>query len=104
MPIGGAAKKFNAFDDMPIGGGKKPPVDFDAGLDEEKSLPRGAYNLDALGDDAFGGGDMENKPKKAPPARFANKTAAKPLVEEEKKQKLIIDEPKLNKYSSDASS
>lgn len=59
------------------------------GLDDEKPLPRGAYNLDALGDDAFGGGAIldEQKPKKAPPARFANKAVAKKPIVEEVKEK-----------------
>lgn len=59
------------MDELPIGGGKK-----------------GGYNLDALDqmEGAFGGGDVmmtENKPKRAPPARFANKST-KPPAEEEK--------------------
>ena len=35
----------------------------------------GGYNLDSLDPSAFGGDAMtfENKPKRAPPARFANK-------------------------------
>ena len=60
-----------AMDDMPIGGGKKAqPSEFPE--DEEKPIPRGAYNLDALGDDAFGGPPPGgNPPKKAVPSRFA---------------------------------
>ena len=33
---------------------------------EDKPLPRGAYNLDALGDDAFGRPPASSVPKKAP--------------------------------------
>ena len=60
---------------MPIGGNK---VVMQVNMDEieDKPLPKGTYNLDALGADAFGDGQdtliQENtKPKKAPPARFA---------------------------------
>lgn len=49
-------------------------------MDEEKPLPRGAYNLDALGDDAFGG-PPPGGPKKNPPPRLAK---AKPVDEEMK--------------------
>ena len=66
---------------MPIGGGgNKFSVNEQESLDDAP-LKRGAYNLDNLGDDAFGGGPMtsnDNKPKKAPPARFAAK--AKPTT------------------------
>lgn len=45
----------NQFDEQPIGGqkntGQLNPDEF-----EDKPLPKGAYNLDALGADAFGGG------------------------------------------------
>ncbi len=69
---------------MPIGGGDN----------EEKPIPRGTYNLDALGDDAFGGPPPSNV-KKAPP-KLANKkiqeeekggedSRPKPKVEEKKK-------------------
>lgn len=51
----------NNFDDMPIGG-NKPPVTFDPNNDEDRPLPKGTYNLDALGADAFGGAP-EIKPK-----------------------------------------
>jgi hypothetical protein len=71
-------------------------------LEEDKPLPKGAYNLDNLGPEAFGGGGsggdvlvMENKPKRAPPARFANKAAA-PKKEEQK----VEEEPELNKLTS----
>jgi len=61
---------------MPIGGGgNKFSVNEQESLDDVP-LKKGAYNLDNLGDDAFGGGPMtsnDNKPKKAPPARFAAK-------------------------------
>ena len=61
---------------MPIGGGgNKFSVNEQESLDDAP-LKKGAYNLDNLGDDAFGGGPMtsnDNKPKKAPPARFAAK-------------------------------
>ena len=66
---------------MPIGGGgNKFSVNEQESLDDAP-LKKGAYNLDNLGDDAFGGGPMtsnDNKPKKAPPARFAAK--AKPTT------------------------
>lgn len=69
---------------MPIGGGKPPainPDDF-----EDKPVPKGAYNLDNLPADAFGdgGGALINepaKPRKAPPARFANKQKAEETKE-----------------------
>ena len=66
---------------MPIGGGgNKFSVNEQESLDDAP-LKKGAYNLDNLGDDAFGGGPMtsnDNKPKKDPPARFAAK--AKPTT------------------------
>jgi hypothetical protein len=73
------------YDDVPIGGGKfatleEAPVDV--------PLPRGTYNLDALGADAFGGDVVMSepaKPKKAPPARFANKNAT--IAKEDKSGK-----------------
>ena len=37
---------------------------------EDKPLARGAYNLDALGDDAFGGPPPSTLPKKVP-SKFA---------------------------------
>jgi len=55
---------------------------------EDKPLKRGAYNLDNLGADAFGGDgdalmtDVQAKPKRAPPARFGGKAAGpKPSTE-----------------------
>ena len=61
---------------MPIGGGgNKFSVNKQESLDDVP-LKKGAYNLDNLGDDAFEGGPItsnDNKPKKAPPARFAAK-------------------------------
>ena len=58
---------------MPIGGSKQAQPD--QTQEEDKPLPRGAYNLDNLGPDAFGGGDAvmaePAKPKKGPPARLA---------------------------------
>lgn len=62
-------------DDMPIGGGNKFASNDADGL-EDAPIKKGAYNLDNLGDDAFGGGPMKsnsNKQIKAPPARFAAK-------------------------------
>ena len=46
--------------------------------DEDRPIPKGAYNLDNLPADAFGGNDAftdkVSKPiKKQPPARLANK-------------------------------
>lgn len=38
---------------MPIGGGGAKLAATEEGIDD-KPLPRGAYNLDALGEDAFG--------------------------------------------------
>lgn len=69
---------------MPIGGSKPPNPD------EEKPVGgKGGYNLDNLDESAFGGGDavmtFENKPKKAPPARLANK-GKKELPEEKKEE------------------
>lgn len=55
---------------MPIGGAKKNPPPEPAGDDEDRPLPKGSYNLDALGEDAFGGPPPA---KKAPPARFKPK-------------------------------
>lgn len=56
---------------------------------EEKPLGGGGYNLDALGDDAFGGGVavLNDKPKRAPPARLAKKDQ-----EEEKGDVTMKDE------------
>jgi hypothetical protein len=66
---------------MPIGGGgNKFSVNEQESLDDVP-LKKGAYNLDNLGDDAFGSGPMtsnDNKPKKAPPARFAAKAKPTP--------------------------
>jgi hypothetical protein len=39
---------------------------------EDKPLPKGTYNLDNLGEDAFFGEPATIAKKKAPPARFAN--------------------------------
>lgn len=58
----------------------------DAAMEEDKPLPRGAYNLDALGDDAFGMGAAP--PKKGPPARLANKP--KPKQEEDAPIKPVV--------------
>ena len=48
--------------------------------DEDRPVPKGAYNLDDLPADAFGGNDslsqQVSKPIKKPPARLPNK--AKP--------------------------
>ena len=64
-----------SFDDQPIGGNKFNATE--SGADQnDVPLKKGAYNLDNLGDDAFGSEPMtsnDNKPKKAPPARFAAK-------------------------------
>lgn len=90
VPVG---KASTDFDDIPIGGNKGGGG---FGGNEMEEVPlggggRGGYNLDALGDEAFGGpppgskgnGEIvESKPKRAPPARLAQK---KP-VEEEKKE------------------
>lgn len=63
-----------SFDDQPIGGNKfNATENNDADLDD-LPIKKGAYNLDNLGDDAFGGGPPNgNKAIKAPPARFAAK-------------------------------
>jgi hypothetical protein len=60
---------------MPIGG-KPPVVQTDTEMGEHIPIPKGSYNLDNLGPEAFGGDAvmiMDNKPKRAPPARFAKK-------------------------------
>lgn len=68
----------SSIDDVPIGG-----IKTNVNLDdiEDKPLPRGTYNLDALGAEAFGDSGASNdnvivsennKPKRAPPARFSN--------------------------------
>ena len=68
------------IDEKPVGGAKAPTIiDEDVQMAEEKPLPRGTYNLDALGEDAFGGGVAP--PKKGPPARLANKAKPAPNVE-----------------------
>lgn len=69
---------MKSLDDQPIGGTKN--VVPTPGDEEDKPLPRGAYNLDALGADAFGDPNEVAKPKKQPPARFADK--AKPKAEQ----------------------
>ena len=73
MPIGG--RKIVNVDDVPIGGAKQHAEVADEL--EDKPLPRGAYNLDALGADAFGSDtlmtDDTAKPKRAPPARLGQK-------------------------------
>ena len=79
MPISG--NKGMSNDDLPIGGGNKFAANDADGL-EDAPIKKGAYNLDNLGDDAFGGGPMpsnDNKPKKILP-----KIAAKPKEEEKK--------------------
>ena len=69
------------FDDMPIGGSKPVAGGFASEMDEQPigGMKKGGYNLDDLGDEAFGGpppgskGDgfmVETKPKKLPPARL----------------------------------
>lgn len=66
------------IDELPIGGAGAMPAD--TNLDEDKPLPKGAYNLDALGDDAFGGPPPKSNaaPKKGPPARLANPVKKEP--------------------------
>ena len=59
---------------MPIGG-NKPQVSFDPNDTEDRPLPKGAYNLDALGADAFGGAP-DTKPKKEVPSNLAKKATA----------------------------
>ena len=69
------------MDDMPIGGAKVAET-VEGQPDEDKPVPRGAYNLDNLGPEAFGGGDVvmkdPAKPKKGPPARLAQRSETKP--------------------------
>lgn len=55
----------NNFDDMPIGG-NKPPVSFDTNDEEDRPLPKGSYNLDALGAEAYGEAPARNPKKEAP--------------------------------------
>lgn len=76
---------------MPIGGIK--PAVTEADLDEDKPLPKGAYNLDALGDDAFGGPPPSSVPKKGPPARLAAAAKSKQEVIEKPVQKNIDEIP-----------
>lgn len=60
-------KHAPSLDDMPIGGGKPPALNpYD--LDEDKPVPKGAYNLDNLPADAFGDGG----------GALINDTSAKP--------------------------
>ena len=77
MPIG--SSKISA--DVPMTEGGDP---------DEKPVPRGAYNLDALGDDAFGGPPPSSSGPKKPPARFA---AAKKAVDEEMKDESDVVAP-----------
>lgn len=76
------------LDDMPIGGAKRPlPAEEQTPNDEEKPLPRGAYNLDDLGEDAFGGPPPPKKP--AGPPRLTNK----PKPDEEMKDETAPKPP-----------
>ena len=86
MPISGGkqlerTKQVVNNEDLPIGGvGNKFSVNEQESLDDVP-IKNGAYNLDNLGDDAFGGGPMTsngNKQIKAPLSRFAAK--AKPTA------------------------
>lgn len=79
-------------DELPIGGAKNKTTSAEEITpDEDKPLPKGAYNLDALGEDAFPSGSAMSVPKKAPPARFANKMKSSAAAEEDKPD--IIDAP-----------
>ena len=59
---------------------------------DEKPIPRGAYNLDALGDDAFGGPPPSSSGHKRPPARLA--PAKKATDEEMKDESDVVSPPK----------
>jgi hypothetical protein len=85
------AKAVN-IDDMPIGGSKDVNFAMSEGDPEEKPIPRGAYNLDALGDDAFGGPPPSSSAPKKPPARFAAKKPAND--DEEMKDETEVAPPK----------
>lgn len=85
-----------SVEDRPISAKPNIEIPTQGDQEEDRPLPRGAYNLDNLGPDAFGGAGSDDvlmsepvKPKKAPPARFA--AAAKSKAEETKKP--VIDEP-----------
>jgi len=69
------AKAVN-LDDIPIGSSKEANVPMSDANPDDKPIPRGAYNLDALGDDAFGGPPPSSSAPKKPPARFAAKKPA----------------------------
>ena len=56
---------------------------------EDKPLPRGAYNLDGLGDDAFGRPPASSVPKKAP----VRPAAAKKQEDEEMKDETEVVAP-----------
>ena len=73
-------KKAVNMDDIPIPSKKQAgdtPME-----DEDRPVPKGAYNLDDLPADAFGGNDafseQVSKPNKKPPARLANKAKPSP--------------------------
>ena len=57
------------LDDQPIGGGGSNDPD-------DIPIPKKGYDLDNLGEDAFGGPPPSSAPKKGPPARFAKPAAA----------------------------
>lgn len=75
-----------AMDDMPIGGAKNTlPPPSENGDGEDKPIPRGAYNLDSLGDDAFGGPPPSSAPKKAPVAKPKPKADEDEVMKDETK-------------------
>jgi hypothetical protein len=70
---------------MPIGSSYIADVSMtDGNNPDEKPIQRGTYNLDALGDDAFGGPPQFSSGPKKPPAQFGT---AKKVVDEEMKDK-----------------
>jgi hypothetical protein len=52
-------------------------------MGEDNPLPKGSYNLDDLGPEAFGGPPPGGAPKKAPPARFAAPKQDEEMKDEE---------------------
>ncbi len=67
---------------MPIGGAKSAKLEI-AEDGEEIQIPKKSYNLDDLGEDAFGGPPPSSAPKKGPPARFAKNNADDEEMKEE---------------------
>ena len=68
---------------------------------DEIPIPKKGYNLDALGDDAFGGPPPA---KKAPPSRFAAKKPAADGDEEmkEEQQEIVPKKPVPSKVKTSA--